>query len=490
LRCLDVLVQALQHDRYAHRFFFGMPHIVVCHQCEQPETEFCLPSQTNLRHRRHTDDVQSPRTVQVRFCARRELWAFDADISPSVVDAHAGRDRCLGECPPQFRAKRLIQRDMDNRAALIEKRARPPDSSVDDLIGYDEIEWCDLLAETADSTHGDDPLHSERLECPKIGPGWYIARTVLVRTTVSRYESDAHPMECSQRDGIARSTEGGLDGDLLHIGELRHAIETASTDHTEFSVHQLSFPRSVGPTAHVTLRWEAVRSMHVQDNIELRPATIGGQWGPFWWATFRVLLVLLVLTWWATVLARLTRLSPDTTRTPSVLAAGLTYLPDSRVQLEGDWVVQQLGDGRLVATRTAGDRLRFQFAGTAAAVEVRAGPDAGAILVSIENAHASLRSVNRFSLLRSSARLEMVPIVNNLVPGIYRVEVTNEDGGELAIRAIVIENSPGVWWAWLPPVVVGITFLAHLLITWWNTLLEALGWFRVRPEKSEKNAST
>ncbi|WP_448574784.1 hypothetical protein [Thermomicrobium sp.] len=228
--------------------------------------------------------------------------------------------------------------------------------------------------------------------------------------------------------------------------------------------------------------------MHVQDNIELHPTTIVRQWAPFWWATLRVLLVLLVLTWWATVLARLTRLSPDTTRTPFVVAPGLTYLPDARVQLEGDWVVQQLGDGRLVATRTAGDRLHFRFAGTAAAVEVRTGPDAGAILVSIEDGRASLRSVKRFSLLRSSARLETVPIVNNLVPGIYSVEVTNEDGGELAVRALLIENSPGVWWAWLPPVVVGLTFLAHLLITWWSTLLEALGWFRSRPGKSEKNA--
>ncbi len=228
--------------------------------------------------------------------------------------------------------------------------------------------------------------------------------------------------------------------------------------------------------------------MHVQDNIELHPTTIVRQWAPFWWATLRVLLVLLVLTWWATVLARLTRLSPNTTRTPFVVAPGLTYLPDARVQLEGDWVVQQLGDGRLVATRTVGDRLHFRFAGTAAAVEVRTGPDAGAILVSIEDGRASLRSVKRFSLLRSSARLETVPIVNNLVPGIYSVEVTNEDGGELAVRALLIENSPGVWWAWLPPVVVGLTFLAHLLITWWSTLLEALGWFRSRPGKSEKNA--
>jgi len=63
------------------------------------------------------------------------------------------------------------------------------------------------------------------------------------------------------------------------------------------------------------------------------------------------------------------------------------------------------------------------------------------------------------------------------------VEIRNTEDAELALSAVVIGNTPGIWWAWIGPVVIGLLALAAAFFRWWLALATALGWsFRSVPQ--------
>ncbi len=205
-----------------------------------------------------------------------------------------------------------------------------------------------------------------------------------------------------------------------------------------------------------------------------------------WQTTLRVLLLLGLLTWWLTVLARVTTFGSSAGDPSTLLHSGVTQLPSSRVELHGDWVVQTIGTESFVATRVAGDGLRFQFVGTELGLVARAGPDAGFISIRIHQGtgnHASSREMaTRLNLKRTSARVEILTLGESLSPGIHLVEIRNEDSAELALAAIIVRDRPSIWWAWLPPLGLGLVGLAVSLYAWWNALVTALGWWRLGSE--------
>jgi len=234
-------------------------------------------------------------------------------------------------------------------------------------------------------------------------------------------------------------------------------------------------------------RAEVTRLVQLQDSTSFpeRDDTHSRSW-PFWSATLRVLLLLGMLTWWLSVLARVTTNVPSSVDAPSLLRPGVTQLPDSRVEFLGDWVVQTIGTESFVATRVAGDRLRFAFVGTELGIVVRAGPDAGSISVRIRegtrNDSASREVSMVLNLERSSARVETLTLGKSLAPGVHVAEIRNEDSAELALAAIIVHGRPGIWWAWLPPLGLGLLGLGASLHAWWNALVTALGWWKLGTE--------
>lgn len=191
-------------------------------------------------------------------------------------------------------------------------------------------------------------------------------------------------------------------------------------------------------------------------------------------ATVRLLVLLLALTWWLTVIARLSTftLSPD--RMSEVLRPGQTLLPDARIRVDGSWVEQLVGADRFLATRSAGDSLSFRFVGTGVAILVRTGPDAGRVIFRIDQ----VAEPSEITLTRSTTRKELIVLKSYLFPTVHEITVVNETDHELAIMGIVVESRPAIWWAFVPPLVVGLVLGAFLLRSWWIEFLTYLGWWQ------------
>jgi hypothetical protein len=195
-----------------------------------------------------------------------------------------------------------------------------------------------------------------------------------------------------------------------------------------------------------------------------------------------VVLLLLALVWWASVLARLATSDTTSRRPLDALTVGTTSLPDPRVETTGEWVVQTVGGERFVATRTAGDTLRFRFVGTEVAVTVRLGPDAGPVAVRIEQeqssgSHASPRIQSQeLDLRRSVATAGTVTLADELAPGLHAVEIRNLEAAELAVTAVVVGNRPSIGWAWATPTALALLLLVPALHAWWRLLATRLGW--------------
>ena len=227
--------------------------------------------------------------------------------------------------------------------------------------------------------------------------------------------------------------------------------------------------------------------MQMQDSIRERPMPDRTTYASLWEATVRVILLLLALTWWSSILPRATSAGRILTEGVPVLRPGTIMLPDQRIEATGDWVVQLVGDTRFLSTRAADDRLRFRFLGTSLALTVRMGPDAGPVVVSIvadtADSVGSPTIEIPLDLERSVTRVTTVTVAEGLAPRVHTVEIRNTEDAELALSAVVIGNTPGIWWAWIGPVVIGLLALAAAFFRWWLALATALGWsFRSVPQ--------
>ncbi len=477
LRRFDVLVETLEYHTHADRLFLLVPNVVVRHQGQNSEAKFRLACQPNFGHGGHPDDVEPPRPVEVRFSACRKLWALDTQVCTLVMYPRSSSDRRLNQGSTQLRAEGLVQRDVHDWSLLVEKRTYPPHGPIDDLIRDDEIERCDPLAQAPDGTHRDDPTDSQGLQGPKVGPCGDAVRTVLVVPSVPWNEGDSHATKSTYRDHVAGRPEWRLDSNLFDLFEIRHAVEAAPADNPEFDRHFVlpqcwTFDVPLPCQLHYA---RVTRVVQLQDNIAV--TTIPRQRGSgVVRATLAVSLALLLITWWLTVIARLSTLGLPSDMAEHVLRPGTIPLPDARVDRQGDWVLQSVGNETFLATRTAGDRLVFTIAGTEILLALRLGPDAGQLLVSVDQ-----ETMPRiFSLRRATVRVESLVVISGLSPGLHRVTIANGENGELAVSAIVVRNRPSVWWAFFPPLGIGLIGLGWLLRVWWQDLLETLGWWPAR----------
>ncbi|MCX7624496.1 MAG: hypothetical protein N2Z82_12215 [Thermomicrobium sp.] len=220
--------------------------------------------------------------------------------------------------------------------------------------------------------------------------------------------------------------------------------------------------------------------MQLQDSITTSRSSPESQEPTLWRETLIALSTLLALIWWVTVLPRLAAIAVPEDAASTALLPGTTVLPDPRVHTAGDWVVQTIGDERFVATRNEGDTLRFAFVGTRVALVVRTGPDAGPVLVRLwseTGSHGPAQvSETELDLGRASTGIDTIPLARGLVPGSHVVELRNLSTAELAAGAIVVGNEPGVWWAWLGPIALGIVASVWCFYRMWRALVRRLGW--------------
>ncbi|MCX2726080.1 hypothetical protein OO015_00995 [Thermomicrobium sp. 4228-Ro] len=222
--------------------------------------------------------------------------------------------------------------------------------------------------------------------------------------------------------------------------------------------------------------------MQLQDSTAEYEVRQRGERPSLWEATARVVLLLAALVWWLSVLPRVmtTESAVYVDTSAAVIRPGTVSVPDERVETSGDWVVQTVGDNRFLATRSLDDRLRFRFVGTSLALTVRVGPDAGPVRVRIRHDAADISSAHDMEVTldfeRSVTRVVTVPVAEDLEPGVHTVEIRNIGATELAVSTIVVGGEPGIWWAWVGPVVVGLLALVSALVRWWRALAHALGW--------------
>lgn len=222
--------------------------------------------------------------------------------------------------------------------------------------------------------------------------------------------------------------------------------------------------------------------MQLQDSTAEYEMRQRGERSSLWDATARVVLLLAALAWWLSVLPRVMTAESvvDVERGAAVIRPGTVSLPDERIETSGDWVVQSVGDTRFLATRSVDDWLRFRFVGTSLALTVRVGPDAGPVLVRISHDATGASSAHdmevRLDFERSVTRVATVPVAEGLEPGLHTVEIRNIGATELAVSTIVVGGEPGIWWAWVGPVVVGLLALVSVFVRWWRALAHTLGW--------------
>ena len=118
------------------------------------------------------------------------------------ISAGRGDDR-----PGHVRAERVGKAHVDDHA-LAEERARTCLGTVEELVGHDDVERLELLAQAADGARRDDLLHAERLHPPDVGAVVDLAGQDAVAAGVTRQEGDGHAVDVAQEVTVAGVAEG------------------------------------------------------------------------------------------------------------------------------------------------------------------------------------------------------------------------------------------------------------------------------------------
>src|SRR4029453_8777215 len=102
-----------------------MPAVVIGHQGDRRVTDFRLARELRLLQVRHADDVHPPRSIQLRFSERRELWPFHTDVRAALVHRGAGPLSAVAGDAAQDLAERMGEADVSNQAASEENTGAP-----------------------------------------------------------------------------------------------------------------------------------------------------------------------------------------------------------------------------------------------------------------------------------------------------------------------------------------------------------------------------
>src|SRR4030095_13648683 len=111
-----------------------MPAVVIGHEGDRRVTDFRLARELCLLQIRHADDVHPPRSIQLRFSERRELWPFHADVRATFVNGGARPLPTLAGDAAEDLAERMSEADVSHQTAP-EKAAGAPFGSVEELVG-------------------------------------------------------------------------------------------------------------------------------------------------------------------------------------------------------------------------------------------------------------------------------------------------------------------------------------------------------------------
>lgn len=195
-----------------------------------------------------------------------------------------------------------------------------------------------------------------------------------------------------------------------------------------------------------------------------------------------VVLSLFLAGWLLTVAERLHQVGIPVpgTGVQAALYPGVNTLPHPAVRADGDWVTQEVGGQRFLATRASDASLTIPFYGTALTLVARTGPDAGRVHVAIDgNPAAGLPSDETGSFLdleAPQASTEEIPVISGLRPGYHVVVLQNGPDAEFAASSVEVSNRPALGWVLL----LLFTSLGGLLFLsvrrWWLALASDRGW--------------
>lgn len=109
-------------------------------------------------------------------------------------------------------------------------------STVNDLVGDDEVAGLDLLLQTADSGESNDATDTDRAQSGDVGTGRNLVGSDLVVSTVAAQESDSDNLVIvlavvvEDGDGRGGFAPGSRDGQRSNLGESRELTQTSATD--------------------------------------------------------------------------------------------------------------------------------------------------------------------------------------------------------------------------------------------------------------------
>ena len=89
--------------------------------------------------------------------------------------------------------------------------------AVDQLVGHHHVEGFDVLAQAADSAHGEDELDAELLEGVDVGPRGNLRREDAMTHAMSRQEGNSLARQRADYEIVARQPEGCVDAQLFDV---------------------------------------------------------------------------------------------------------------------------------------------------------------------------------------------------------------------------------------------------------------------------------
>jgi len=139
------------------------------HQARRMAFELGFTGESRFLHRGHADDVDTPRAIEIRFGAGRELRAFDTQIDAAVVDSRARRPTRLDQVTAEIGADRIGERDMADDPVAEEGRA-PLVGVIDELIDRDQIARRDMFLHAAGGADRNQAIDAKLLHPVDIRP--------------------------------------------------------------------------------------------------------------------------------------------------------------------------------------------------------------------------------------------------------------------------------------------------------------------------------
>jgi cysteine-rich repeat protein len=209
-----------------------LPAVVVRDEGGHRVAHLGLARELGLRDGRHADHRGAERAVEVGLGLRRELGALHADVGAALARRQAELAALRAEQPRLLGAERAVEGDVGDDAVAEERRG-PALRPVEDLVGDDEVQRRQLLAQRADGADRQQPLDAERLERPDVGAHVDLGGQQDVAAAVAREEGALHSAELADRHGPGGLAERRLDLDRAHAAQPGDLVESGAAEDSD-----------------------------------------------------------------------------------------------------------------------------------------------------------------------------------------------------------------------------------------------------------------